>query len=98
MSRTVPGTTFGGRDALLHHGNVTLGARRAVAMLIAALAALAIPIAASAHAELVSSFPAAGAHLGTAPGVVVLEFSQTINTQLSSASVTDPSGHAWKGE
>jgi len=93
-----PGHHIGGRDALLHHGNVTLGARRAVAILIAALAALALPIAASAHAELVSSFPAAGAHLGTAPGVVVLEFSQTINTQLSSASVTDPSGHAWRGE
>ena len=83
---------------LLHHGNVTSGARRVTAVLVAALAALAIPIAASAHAVLVSSAPAANAHLGTAPGVVVLEFSQTINTQLSSASVVDPSGHSWKGE
>lgn len=86
------------RDVLLHHGNVTSGARRVTAVLVAALAALAIPIAASAHALLVSSAPAANAHLGTAPGVVVLEFSQTINTQLSSASVVDPSGHVWKGE
>jgi copper transport protein len=92
-----PGHHIGGRYALLHHGNVTLGARRAATALIAALAALAIPIAASAHAELGSSSPAAGAHLGTAPGVVVLEFSQSLNPQLSSASVTDPSGHAWKG-
>ena len=93
-----PGRHIGGGDALLHHGNVTLGARRAAAALIAALAALAFPIVASAHAELVLSSPAAGAHLGTAPGVVVLEFSQTINAQLSSGSVTDPGGHSWKGQ
>jgi copper transport protein len=98
MRRTVLRATSGVRDALLHHANVTSGVRRVCAVLIAALAALAIPIAASAHAELVSSAPASNAHLGTAPGVVVLEFSQTINTQLSSAAVTDPSGHAWKGE
>jgi copper transport protein len=88
----------GCRDALLHDGRVTLGARCAAAVLIAALSALAIPIAASAHAELVSSSPAAGAHLGTAPGVVVLEFSQTVNPQLSSGSVTDPGSHSWRGE
>jgi copper transport protein len=88
---------LGGRKALLHHANVTSGVRRATVVLIAALAALAIPISASAHAELVSSSPEPNAHLGTAPGVVALEFSQTINTQLSSASVTDPSRHAWKG-
>lgn len=67
-------------------------------MLVAALAALAIPIGVSAHAELGSSSPAANARLGTAPGVVLLEFSQTLNTALSSASVIDPSGHTWKGE
>lgn len=87
-----------GRDALLHHGNVTRGVRRAVALLIAVAAALAVPIAASAHAELGSSSPQAGAHLGTTPGVVVLEFTQTLNAQLSSAAVVDPSGHSWKGE
>ncbi len=67
-------------------------------MLIAALAALVIPIAASAHALLISSSPQSGAHLGTAPGVVVLEFSQPLNAKLSRATVTDPSGHAWPGE
>ena len=79
-----------GLDALLHHGNVTRGVRRAIAVLIAALAALAIPVAASAHAELGYSSPQANAHLGITPGVVVLEFTQTLNTQLSSGSVIDP--------
>jgi copper transport protein len=77
---------------------VTRGVRRAIALLIAVLAVLAIPIAASAHAELGSSSPEAGAHLGTTPGVVILDFTQTLTAQLSSASVVDPSGHSWKGE
>jgi copper transport protein len=85
-------------DALLHHGNVTWGVRRAIAVLIAVLATLAIPVAASAHADLGYSSPQAGARLGITPGVVVLEFTQTLNTQLSSGSVVDPSGHTWKGE
>ena len=50
-----------------------------MAVLIAALAALAIPIAASAHALLGYSSPPANAHLGITPGVVVLEFTQTLN-------------------
>ncbi len=86
-----------GLDALLHHGNVTRGVRRAIAALIALLAALAIPIAASAHALLGYSSPPANAHLGITPGVVVLEFTQTLVPQLSSGSVIDPSGHEWKG-
>jgi methionine-rich copper-binding protein CopC len=93
-----PGHHVCARDALLHHGNVTRGVRRAAALLIGVLAALVIPIAASAHAELGSSSPQAGAHLGTTPGVVVLEFTQSLNAQLSSAAVVDPSGHTWKGE
>src|SRR6202165_1177303 len=93
-----PGHHSCGPVALLHHGTVTSGVRRATAALVAALAAMAIPAAASAHAELGSSSPAANARLGTAPGVVLLEFSQTLNTALSSASVVDPGGHAWKGQ
>jgi copper transport protein len=98
MRRTVASTTSvaGMRCSIM--GTVTSGARRVAAVVIAALAALAFPIAAWAHAELVLSSPAAGAHLGTAPGVVVLEFSQTVNPQLSSASVTDPGSHTWRGE
>jgi copper transport protein len=53
---------------------------------------------ASAHALLTSSSPAAGAHLGTAPGVVVLEFSQFLNARLSHSVVIDPTGHQWPGE
>ncbi len=86
-----------GRAALVHHGTVTSAGRRAIAGLIAAFAALAVPLVASAHALLVSSSPKAGAHLGTAPGVVVLEFSQPLNAQLSSATVVDPTGHRWNG-
>src|ERR1700683_4137531 len=86
------------RDALLHHGNVTRGVRRAIAALGAGLVALAIPLVASAHPLLTSSSPAAGARLGTAPGVVVLEFSQFLNARLSHAEVIDPTGHQWPGQ
>ena len=77
---------------------MTTALRRAAASLLVALAALlVIPTAASAHALLVSESPRAGAHLGTAPGVVVLVFSQNLNAQLSHATVTDPTGHRWNG-
>ena len=76
---------------------VTSAGRRAAAALIAVLAGLVIPLAASAHALLVSTSPRAGAHLGTAPGIVVLQFSQPLNPQLSRASVVDPNGHTWTG-
>jgi copper transport protein len=78
--------------------NVTTGVRRSAAVLIAVCAALIIPIAASAHAILTASSPPAGAHLGTAPGVVVLEFDQPLNATLSHATVIDPTGHDWNGE
>ncbi len=82
-----------------HHGLVTTALRRAAASLVVVGAALMlIPAAASAHALLASASPKPGAHLGTAPGVVVLEFSQTLNAQLSHATLTDPTGHRWNGE
>lgn len=59
---------------------------------------VATPIAAGAHALLVSSSPAANQALGTAPGAVVLEFSEALNARLSSATVIDPSGHHWPGD
>jgi copper transport protein len=77
---------------------VTQGVRRLAAVLVAILAALVIPLAASAHALLSASSPPAGAHLGTAPGVVILEFDQPLNAALSSASVADPTGHMWPGQ
>jgi len=66
--------------------------------LIAAFAALVIPVAASAHALLSASSPPAGSHLGTAPGVVSLEFDQPLNATLSHATVVDPTGRDWTGK
>ena len=71
--------------------------RRTLAALTGIWLALALPLSAAAHAELISAQPAAGASLGTAPGVVVLEFSEALNPRLSSASVTEPSGRRWFG-
>jgi copper transport protein len=69
-----------------------------VAILVAILAALVIPVAASAHALLSAASPPAGAHLGTAPGVVTLDFSQPLTPALSHATVVDPTGHVWTGK
>src|SRR5207245_5448518 len=49
------------------------------------------------HATLASSQPEAGQRLGTAPGVVVLDFTEPINAGLSRATVTDPIGHRFTG-
>ena len=67
-------------------------------LVIACLLSFAGPIAASAHALLISSNPSAGQTLGTGPGVVVLEFSEPLNPRLSSASVDDPTGRTWSGQ
>ena len=76
---------------------MTSGARRCASGIIAVFAALLIPVAASAHALLIASSPPAGAHLGTAPGVVTLEFDQQLTATLSHASVIDPTGRTWTG-
>src|SRR6266511_2858610 len=47
---------------------------------------------ASAHAELVGTTPKAGTRVGTAPGAVVLTFSETMEPRLSKAVVTTPDG------
>ena len=72
-------------------------AQRVVFGLVIVLAILAAPAVASAHAVLASSQPRAGERLGTAPGVVVLEFSEPVNTKLSRATVTDPTGRRFTG-
>lgn len=56
------------------------------------------PSFARAHAAFVSSEPEPGAELSSAPGVVVLRFSEPLITRLSSATVTDPSGRSFPGE
>ena len=63
-------------------------------------ATIAILLAAGpawAHAALVSSDPAPGAELSTAPGVVTLAFSEPLNVKLSSATVTAPDGDPYEG-
>lgn len=73
-------------------------ARRLVAgLVVACLLSVAGPLAASAHALLISSNPSAGESLGTGPGVVVLEFSEPLNPRLSLATVNDPTGKKWSG-
>ncbi len=67
----------------------------AVAALTSGLLWVAAP--AFAHAGFVSSQPEPGATLGTAPGVVVLRFSEPLNKDLSSATVLTPDGHRVEG-
>ncbi len=64
----------------------------AVLALLAAV--LLSPVDASAHAFLAASLPVDGAHLGLAPGAVVLDFSEPLNRKLSYASVADPEGRS----
>jgi methionine-rich copper-binding protein CopC len=64
----------------------------AAAGLAVAVAVLALPAVVAAHAELVSSDPAAGAKLDTAPSEVTLTFSNEIDPDGSSFEVTDFDG------
>lgn len=59
---------------------------------LALLLALGLVGRASAHAKLVSSTPAAGTRLTTAPATVTLVFSEEISEKDSSFSVTDSKG------
>jgi copper transport protein len=56
-----------------------------------------MPGTAEAHAAVVSSQPEPGQELATAPGVVVLEFSEPLNVALSRASVVDPNDRRFGG-
>ncbi len=56
-----------------------------------------MPEAASAHSVIASSEPSPGQKLGTAPGVVVLEFTEPLNPKLSRATVIDPTGRRFTG-
>lgn len=64
---------------------------RLVPLAIAA-ALLALPSAAAAHAELVSSSPADGSTLTTPPGEVVLTFDDELDPDKSSFTLTDAGG------
>ena len=54
-----------------------------------------MPLAASAHSTLISSQPLPGQRLSSAPGVVVLNFSEPINIQLSRAQVVTAAGRTF---
>jgi copper transport protein len=71
--------------------------RFVAATVVAAIAVVALPAAALAHAGFVSSMPEPGSTLGTAPGQVILTFSEPLNTGLSRASVLQPDGRAAAG-
>jgi copper transport protein len=58
---------------------------------------VAVPGTARAHAAIVSSQPEPGQELGTAPGVVVLRFSEPLNVSLSRATVIDPNDRRFEG-
>ncbi|MGH2695966.1 MAG: copper resistance CopC family protein, partial [Actinomycetota bacterium] len=55
------------------------------------------PGVALAHAAFVSSEPEPGAELSSAPGVVILRFSEPLIERLSGATVVDPTGQAHEG-
>ncbi len=73
--------------------------KRALLLIALAPAAfLSLPAAvALAHATVVSAQPAPGAELGTAPGVVVVRFSEPLNRALSKVTVVDPNGRTFTG-
>jgi len=58
---------------------------------------LLAPRPAGAHAAFVSAEPPPGAELASAPGVVVLTFTEPLNVGLSRATVTDPTGVRFDG-
>ncbi len=64
-------------------------------LLVAAIATglpLVLPAVAFAHAGLLSSTPQAGSELASAPGAVILRFSEPVNERLSTTSVIEPDG------
>jgi copper transport protein len=84
------------RDGMLRR--TTIQTRRRLVLAIGAvLVMLLTPGVAQAHAAMVSSEPKPGQTLGTAPGVVIMRFSEPLNTKLSRATVTDPSGQRFNG-
>jgi copper transport protein len=71
--------------------------RLVAATVVAAIVVVALPGAAFAHAGFVSSTPEPGSTLGTAPGQVILTFSEPLNTRLSRAAVLEPDGRTAAG-
>ncbi len=67
--------------------------RRALAVAAVAAAALLLPAAASAHAVLLKTFPAASAEVDTPPAVLRLVYSEAVEPRFAVVSVTDAAAH-----
>jgi copper transport protein len=67
--------------------------RPVLALAAAAAAALLVPAAASAHAYLVKTFPAASAEVNTPPAEVRLVYDEAVEPRFAVVSVTDAAGH-----
>jgi copper transport protein len=67
-------------------------------VLAAGLGAALLPATALAHATLLSSSPAPGQRLGSTPGVVELQFSEPVNSRLSTAIVQAPDGRTYRAQ
>ncbi|MGH2660434.1 MAG: copper resistance protein CopC [Actinomycetota bacterium] len=72
--------------------------RRRLLGLAVLVVIIGTPGTAQAHAAIVSSQPEPGQELATAPGVVVLRFTEPLNVSLSRATVIDPTGERFEGE
>lgn len=70
---------------------------RLTLLALLALAAILRPGVGQAHAAIVSSEPAPGQRLASAPGVVTLRFTEPINGRLSRATIIDPTGRQFEG-
>ena len=68
--------------------------RITLAAVAAALAALALPAAASAHAYIVKTVPAASVAVNTPPPAVQLTYDEAVEPRLAIISVTDVHGHS----
>ena len=79
------------------HSGHRMTKRLVAATVLAAIAVVALPAPALAHAGFVSSTPEPGSTLGTAPGQVILTFSEPLNTRLSRAAVHEPDGRTAAG-
>jgi methionine-rich copper-binding protein CopC len=66
---------------------------RLIFTILATVALLAIPAMASAHVELISSSPEAGANLDTAPAEVTFTFDDELDPDHSGFTVTDGDGN-----
>jgi copper transport protein len=85
-----------------------LGSRRTLAIhgVVPAFAlTLAIPLLmfvsarpVEAHSTVVSSRPAPGERLASAPGIVTIQFSEPVNGSLSHASISSPDGQRFDGK